>query len=201
MLTKLKNIGRYIGRGCVHWDGKYDHKPYKCVIVEVRVNTTYVDEGYGVREKRKTEFVIWNKRLRKRFTVDDIELFDNFRECYRCICEYSSYGSLCDLQRYGVCNEDGAKVEVVEKIENALALVKNAYHRSNKKSLGDFKNEIVGICNESLKSLKGVKAETNYDYLRRHTLYGFIREMMKRYPNMDANRAHRMSEIVFGEEE
>ena len=200
MLTQLKNVSKYIGRGCVHWDGKYDHRPYKCFIREVFVHTRYAKSGYGVREHKEVTFVIWNTELHKTSTVAGIELFDNFRECYRCICEYSSYEKLCDLRRYGVGGEDSAKIAVVNKIENALDLVRNAYNRSDKKSLGEFKNEIADICNESLKSVSGIKTTTNYDHLRRCTLYGFIQEMRKRYPNMDAHRAHRMSEIVFCEE-
>ena len=200
MLSRLKNIDGYVGRGCVHWDGKYDHRPYKCVIEEVHVHTCYGKNPYsGINKHENVEFVIYNPRLHERFTVKNIELFDNFRECYRCICEYSSFKSLCDIRKYSGNAEQCEKEELLAELANAFTLAKNSPSMNEKARFADYKKNVIELCDGAINHIRKMNFSPDYGYLQRETLYGFIREMMKRYPDMDASRAHRMSEISFEE--
>lgn len=200
MLSRLKNIDGYVGRGCVHWDGKYDHRPYKCVIKEVHVHTIYGKNSCGFIDKHENvEFVIYNFRLHQRFTVTNSELFDNFRECYRCICEYSSFKSLCELGRYVPHLEPNAKDSMTSCLRNLAKLADDENRRSQKYGFAEYKRKIVEMCNHAMQEISDTNVDTDYQGFLRGTLYGFIREMMRRYPDMDAKRAHRMSEISFEE--
>lgn len=200
MLSRLKNIDGYVGRGCVHWDGKYDHRPYKCVIEEVHVHTIHGKSQYGGIDKREhVEFVIYNSSLRRRFTVKNIELFDNFKECYRCICEYSSFRSLCELGRYNHNLEATARDSMASCLMNLAKIADDENRKSQKYGFAEYKRKIVEMCNHAMSEINKTDIRIDYQGLLSGTLYGFIREMMRRYPDMDATRAHRMSEISFEE--
>lgn len=199
-LSRLKNIDGYVGRGCVHWDGKHDHRPYKCIIEEVHAHTIHRKKPHGgVDKKENIEFVIYNPRLHQRFTVENIELFDNFRECYRCICEYSSFKSLCELGRYSPSLEANARSRMTSCLRNFAELVDDENKTSQKYGFAEYKQKIVETCNLVAQEVNETSVDIDYQSLLCGTLYGFIMEMMKRYPNMDATRAHRMSEISFEE--
>lgn len=198
MLTKIKDISRYVGRGVVHWDGKYSHRPYKCFIREVQVNTVYSQNEYGDKKTEKIRFAIYNPRLNKVEVVDNLELFDNFRACYQCIVDYSSFKSLCTLSRYDAAPALSGKKAMLEQMEKAISFISNT---DSKETFEEYKSRIVSLFDESLRKVKDMdtRSHINYKYLRRCTLYGFIEEMRKRYPDLDIKRAHRMSEISFEE--
>ena len=122
MLREIKDKSKHVGQGCVWWDGKYDHRPRKVVIKGVKLIHVYRQGcSHRVEEEERVEFTIFCPELHGMAAVPPVELFDNFKACYKCIVEYSPFESLCNLSNYlGDHSSWERKKSLIKSVERAV---------------------------------------------------------------------------------
>jgi len=197
MLTRLKRNSGYVGMGCVWWDGRLDHRPCKGTITAVKCISVWRDNGH--RCTVRSDELVFTVRLHCRSKTVEAklyELFGNFVQLYKGILDYASIGVLSKIDNYYPDDNRYVRDQLEKKAEALYNDVCKICRTNQEYTTAAVKKAVMEVCKDTVKTIDDLSLDVSLYYMRNCTLFGFLCDMHRRYPGMDARRRNMVSETI-----